>query len=111
VAIHTALTNFEIHYKVGIFTESMSSLYAIHLQYNNPGASISPNYHHHMLLIKRITGLLEARPEHGCTTTMRKIRARTTIRGKNLVDVAAKLEVKDFDSYPRTKISLWRLAQ
>ena len=51
VAIPTALTRFENHSWIGVFTESLSSLQAIRLHYYRPGLTIAPHYHHHMLLL------------------------------------------------------------
>ena len=77
VAIHTALTRFEDHSWLGVFTDSLSSLHAIHLHYYRPGLSIAPHYHHHMLLLQSISHLLETRREKGYSTSLRKIRAHT----------------------------------
>ena len=51
VAIHTALTKFEDHPWIGVFTDSLSSLQAIRLHYYRPGLTTAPHYHHHMLLL------------------------------------------------------------
>ncbi len=61
---------------------------------------MTPNYHHHMLLLRSITDLLETRRENGYSTVRRKIRAHTHIRGNDLADNAAKLAVTDFDTLP-----------
>ncbi len=63
VAIHTALIRFADHPWQGIFTDSLSRIQAIRLHYQRPGLSITPNYHHHMLLLQSITDLLETRRE------------------------------------------------
>jgi hypothetical protein len=49
VDIHTALSRFEDHSWLGIFTDSLSSLQAIRLHYYKPG--LAPHYHHGMLLL------------------------------------------------------------
>jgi hypothetical protein len=52
VAIHTALTMFEDHSWLGVFTDSLSGLQAIRLHYYRPDLTIAPHhYHHHMLLL------------------------------------------------------------
>ncbi len=51
VAIYTALTRFEDHPWIGVFTDSLSSLQAILLHYYRPGLTVAPHYHHHMLLL------------------------------------------------------------
>ncbi len=98
VAIHTALTRFEDHSWLGVFTYSISSLQAIRLHYYKPGLTIAPHYHHHMLLLQRISNLLETRREKGYSTSLRKIRVHTHIRGNDLADAAAKLAVTYFDT-------------
>ena len=100
VAIHTALATFEDHAWIGIFTDSLSSIQAIRLHFTRPGLSIAPHYHHHMLLLKSICHLLDTRLEKGYSTTIRKLRAHTHIRGNDLADAAAKLAVTDFDKLP-----------
>ena len=42
VAIHTALSKFEDHPWIGIFTDSLSSLHAIRLNYYKPGLATAP---------------------------------------------------------------------
>jgi len=101
VAIHTALTRFEDHLALGVFTDSLSSLQTIRLHYLVPGLSIAPHYHHHMLLLHSISHLLESRQEKGYSTSLRKIRARTHIRGNDLADAATKLAVTDYDTLLR----------
>ncbi len=59
VAIHTALTRFEDHPWLGIFTDSLSSLQAIRLHYYKPGLTTAPRYHHHMLLLQSISDHLD----------------------------------------------------
>ena len=51
VTIHTALTRFEDHSWLGVFTYSLSSLQAIRLHCYIPGLAIAPHYRHHMLLL------------------------------------------------------------
>jgi hypothetical protein len=51
VAIHTALTRFEDHSWLGVFTDSLPGLQGIRLHYYRPGLTIAPHYHHHMLLL------------------------------------------------------------
>ena len=100
VAIHTALATFEDHAWMGIFTDSLSNIQAIRLHITRPGLSTAPHYHHHMLLLQSICLLLESRLEKGYSTTIRKIRAHTHVRGNDLADAAAKLAVTDFDTLP-----------
>jgi ribonuclease HI len=100
VAIHTALATFAEHEWMGIFTDSLSGLQAIQHQHTHPGMRSARNYHHHMLLLGCITDLLAARRQAGHRTTLRKIRTQTNIRGNDLADVAAKLEVRSFDTLP-----------
>ena len=57
--IHTALTRFENHSWLGVFTNSFSNLHAICLHYYRPELLIPPHYHHHMLLLQSISHLLE----------------------------------------------------
>ncbi len=85
---------------MGIFTDFLSSIQAIRLHFTKPGLSIAPHYHHHMLLLQSICHLLETRLEKGYSTTIRKIRAHTHIRGNDLADATAKLAVTDFDTLP-----------
>jgi len=61
VAIYTALNKFAKHEWVGIFTDSLSSLHAIRHRYTHQGPSSPQNYHHHLILLSGITGLLEER--------------------------------------------------
>ena len=77
VAIHTALTRFEDHSWLGVFTYLLSSLRAIRLHYYRPGLLIAPHYHHHMLLLQSISHLFETRTEKGYSTSLRKIRVHT----------------------------------
>ena len=70
VAIHTALYKFATHVWVGIFTDSLSSLQAIHHHHTNPGTSDPQHYHHHMLLLSGITDLLEERRRKGFIITL-----------------------------------------
>jgi len=100
VAIHTALTRFENHSWICIFTDSLSSLQAIRLHYYKLGLATAPHYHHHMLLLQSISNLLETRREKGYSTSLRKIRAHIHIRGNDLADAAAKLAVTNFDTLP-----------
>ena len=51
VAIYTALTRFVDHPWLGEFTDSLFSLQPIRLHYYRPGLTISPHYHHYMLLL------------------------------------------------------------
>jgi hypothetical protein len=53
-----------------------------------------------MLLLQSISHLLESRHEKGFSTSLRKIRAHTHIRGNDLADAAAKLAVTDYDKLP-----------
>ncbi len=100
MAIHTALTRFEDHPWLGIFSTSLSSIQAIRLHYQRSGLSIAPNYHHHMPLLHSITDLMETRRENGYSTVMRKIRAHIHIRGNDLADATAKLAVTEYDTLP-----------
>jgi hypothetical protein len=77
VAMHTALTRFEDHSWLGVFTDSLSSLHAIRLHYYKPGLTTAPHYHHHMLLFQSISNLLEIRRKKRYSTSLRKTRART----------------------------------
>ena len=72
VAIHIALTKVEDLSWLGIFIDSLSSLYAICLHYYRPELSIAPHYHHHMLLLQSIAQLLETRRERGYSTSLQK---------------------------------------
>ncbi len=91
VAIYTALDKFAIHERVGVFTDSMSSLHAIQHRYTNPGIHGPQQYHHHRLLLSGIADLLEERRRQGFRTILHKIRAHTNIRGNDLADAAAKM--------------------
>jgi hypothetical protein len=75
IVIHTALTRFHSHSWLGIFTDSLSTLQAIRLHYNNQNISTSPHYHHHLPLLLSISDLLEIRKEDDRHTTLRKIGA------------------------------------
>jgi hypothetical protein len=99
-AIHTALSRFEDHPWIGVFTNSLSSLQAIRLHYYRPSLTIAPHNHHLMLLLQSISNLLENRREKGFSTTLRKIRAHTHIRGNDLADATTKLAVTNFDTLP-----------
>jgi len=59
MAIYTALDKISTHEWVGIFTDSLFSLHAIRHRHTHQGPSSPQNYHHHMLLLSRITDLLE----------------------------------------------------
>jgi hypothetical protein len=98
VAIYTALDNFATHEWVGIFTDFLSNLHAIRHRYTNAGTHGPQHYHHHVLLLRGMTDLLEERRRHGFRTTLHKLRANTNIRGNNLTDAAAKLVVTQYDS-------------
>ena len=100
VAIHTALTTFEEHAWIGIFTDSKSALQAIRHHHAHPGIRSAGNYHHHMTLLESIVDLLETRKREGRSTTLHKIKAHTNIRGNDLADAAAKLAVRSFDTLP-----------
>ena len=63
VAIHSALTRFEDHSSLGVFTYSLSILQAKRIHYYRPGLAIAPHYHHHMILLQSISHLLETRRE------------------------------------------------
>ena len=97
IAIHTTLTRFYDHPWLGSFTNSLS-IKTIRLYYKNPGLSASRHYHHHMLLLKSISDLLETRRENHRSTTLREIRASTHIRSNDLADAAATLAVTNFDT-------------
>ncbi len=84
VAIHMALVRFEDHPWLGIFTDSLSSMHAIHLHHNKCGRTAFPHYHHRMLLLKIISELLEASRDRSFSTSLRKIRAHALIRGNDL---------------------------
>ena len=58
------------------------------------------HYHHHMLLLEIIADLLEAMKLAGFHIVLDKIRSHTNIRENYLVDAAAKLAVRNFDSVP-----------
>jgi len=83
VAIHTALSKFEDHSCLGVFTYSLSSLQAIHLHYYRPGLPIALHYNHNMVLLQSISHLLETRREKGYSTSLRKIRAHTHPRQRS----------------------------
>jgi len=100
VAIHTALTTFSTHDRLGIFTDSLSSLQATRHHHTNPGATSANRYHHHKLLLDSITDLLETRRLSGLRTTLHKIRAHINIRGNDLADAAAKPAVTHYDTLP-----------
>ena len=61
VAIHTALTTFENHEWIGVFTDSLSSLQTIRQKHSYLGSQGTKNYHHHMTLLESIVDLLENR--------------------------------------------------
>ena len=63
----------------------------------------SQNYHHHLLLLRGITDLLEERRRRGFRTTLHKIWARTNIRGNDLADAATKMAVTQYDSPPESQ--------
>jgi len=66
-----------------------------------------------MLLLHSISNLLEIRREKGYSTSLRKIRAHTHIRGNDLADAAAKLPVTDYDTLlgdQTTRIEVWTIA-
>ena len=100
VAIYTALTTFEDHPWIGIFTDSKAALQAIRHHHAHPGIRSAGNYHHHNTLLEGIVNLLEERIRSGKSTTLHKIRAHTHVRGNDLADTAAKLAVRSFDTLP-----------
>jgi len=53
-----------------------------------------------MLLLGSITDLLETRRSEDLRTTLHNIRAYTNIRGNDLADAAAKLDVTHFGTLP-----------
>jgi ribonuclease HI len=100
VAMHTALTPFEDHEWIGIFTDSLSGLQAIRHQHAHSGIRSARDYHHHKTILEGIVDLLETRKLAGRRTTLHKIRAHTNIRGNDLADANAKLAVRSFDTLP-----------
>ncbi len=54
-----------------------------------------------MLLLQSISHLLEFGREKGYSTSIRKIRAHTYIRGNDLADAAARLAVANYDTLSR----------
>jgi ribonuclease HI len=108
VAIHMALITFAALEWVGIFIDSLSSLQVIEHHNTNRGLGGAKHYHHHMLLLRSITKLLDARASLGFRTTLHKIREHTRIRGNDLADAAAKLAVRSFDTLHRGKQPEWR---
>jgi len=100
VAIHTALTTFATHERIGIFTDSRSSLSAIRYHHTNPGTTSAKHYHHHSLMLGSITDLLETRRLAGLRTTLHKLKGHTNIRGNYLAGAAAELTVTHFDTLP-----------
>jgi ribonuclease HI len=100
VAIYVALRTFETHEWIGIFTDSLSSLQAIQQHHTNPGITGAKHYHHHSILLRGITDLLEERRRRGLRTTLHKLRGHTNIRGNDLADAAAKMAVTNFDTLP-----------
>ncbi len=107
VAIHIALSTFSIHNWIGIFTDYLSSLQAIRHPHTNPGTTSAKHYHHHRLMLKSITDLLDTRQRSGFKTTLHKSRAHTTIRGNDLPDAAAKLADTHYDTLPPSQ--KWRV--
>jgi ribonuclease HI len=100
VAIQMAFTTFAVHEWIGVFTDSLSSIHAIEHHNTNPDTGGAKHYHHHMLLLESITELLDTRASLGFKTTLHKIRRHTRIRGNDLVDAAAKLMVRSFETLP-----------
>jgi hypothetical protein len=98
-----ALTTFESHDWIGIFTYSLSSLQTIRHHYSNIGTSSSMHYHHHLRLLGSITDLLKTKRVASFRTTLHKTRAHTNIRGNDFADVVVKLAVTDFDTLPPTQ--------
>jgi len=103
VVIEVALTKFEEYHGVGIFTDSLSNLHAIHFFHDHQGLSGPLLYRHYSLLSKSITDLLDTHRERGFSTTLRKVRGHTHIRGNDLVDAVTNLAVRDFDNLPPTR--------
>ena len=103
VAIHTALTIFTSHEWIRILTASLSILQSIRHHNTNPGILSSLYYHHHMLLLGSITDFIETKRLTGFHTTLHKIRAHTNIRGTDLVDAAAKMAVRNFNTLPEAQ--------
>jgi hypothetical protein len=56
-----------------------------------------------MLFLGSIKDFMEIRRSAGFRRNLPKIRAHTNIQGNDIVDAAAKLAVKDFDTRPPTK--------
>ena len=57
-----------------------------------------------MILLSGITDLLEGRRRQEFSTTLRKIRVHTEIRGNDLVNAAAELAATQYDSLPKSQI-------
>ena len=113
VAFHTALTMFAEHDWLGTFSDSLSSLQAIRHHNTNPDICSSLHYHHHMLLLKIITDLLETKRLAGFHVKLHKLRVNTNIRGNDLAVAAAKLAVRDFDRLlpaQTTRVSIEEIA-
>ncbi len=96
-AIRVALNVHKHDPWLGIFTDSKTSLHAIQNELQRPSHT---TYHHYKPLIAAIVDSLLYRAELGLTTILHKVRGHTNIRSNNLVDVAAKKVVSNWDDIP-----------
>ena len=93
-AIHVALNKYKDDLWIGIFTDSQTSLHAIHNELQRPSHTA---YHIHKSLIAAIVISLQYRIKLDPPTILHKIRGHTNIRGIDLVDTATKRVVTSFE--------------
>ncbi len=77
--------------------DSQTSLHTIQHQLQRLSHT---SYHHHEPLIAAIVSTRHYRANLGLSTQLRKIRGHANIRGNDLADTAAELDVKSFEEIP-----------
>ena len=97
------IDKFATHEWIGIFAYSLSSLHIIRHRYTNSGTRGPQKSHHFLLLLSKITDLLEKRRRQEFRTTLQKIWAHTNIRGNDLADAAARIAITQFDSLRKSQ--------
>ncbi len=108
--IHVALDIYKHDPWLGIFTDSKTSLHAIHHELQRP----SHTTYHHKPLIATIVDSLIYRAELGLTTILHKIRGHADIKGNDLADAAAKSVVSAWDDileHQKLTITIGRQAE
>ena len=97
VAIHQPLLTFINEPDLRIATDSLTALQILLALITNPASRPhSPRKH----LLEAILGLIRSRDDKGYSTTLRKLRSHTGIRGNETADTTAKRVILEEDTLP-----------